>query len=212
MGCGPGGAALLAARQGAQVAGLDASPESVAVARERVPEGDFRVGDMENLPWPNGSFNAVTGLNSFPFAGDPAAALADSRRVLARGGKLGMVVFSPPGDSQQTRIMAAISALAPLPLPGAPGPFALSAAGVVESRLEAAGLRVVERGEFAVALSFRTAEAACRAFMAGGVGANAIHCSGEERVREAIRKALEGFELGTGDYRIQNRFHFAIAE
>jgi SAM-dependent methyltransferase len=69
VGCGPGGAALLAAGRGAQVAGLDASPSSIVVARERRPQGDFRVGDMESLPWPNHSFDVVTGFNSFQFAG-----------------------------------------------------------------------------------------------------------------------------------------------
>ena len=46
VGCGPGGAALLASGRGARVAGLDASPDSIEVARERVPKGDFRVGDI----------------------------------------------------------------------------------------------------------------------------------------------------------------------
>src|ERR1700740_3176583 len=58
VGCGAGSAAVLAARRGARVAGLDASPGSIEVARERVPEGDFQVGDMESLPWPDGSFDA----------------------------------------------------------------------------------------------------------------------------------------------------------
>jgi SAM-dependent methyltransferase len=67
VGCGTGGAAFLAAGHGARVAGLDASLDSVEVARERVPTGDFRVGDMESLPWPDGSFDVVTGSNSFQF-------------------------------------------------------------------------------------------------------------------------------------------------
>src|SRR5690348_12791553 len=50
VGCGPGGAALLAAERGARVAGLDVAADAVEVASERVPAGDFRVGDMESLP------------------------------------------------------------------------------------------------------------------------------------------------------------------
>ena len=48
VGCGPGGAALLASGRGAlgRVAGLDASPNLIEVARERVPKGDFRVVDI----------------------------------------------------------------------------------------------------------------------------------------------------------------------
>jgi SAM-dependent methyltransferase len=211
VGCGPGGAALLAARRGARVAGLDASPDSVEVARERVPEGDFRVADMESLPWPDHSFGAVTGFNSFPFAGDPRAALAEVHRVLAPRGNLGMVIFSRPEESQQTRIMAAIGALAPAQSAGGPGPFALSAFGAAEPVLEAVGLLPVDRGQISIVLEYPTAEAACRAFMAGGGSARAVHHSGQERVRQAIQETLEEFRSVTGEYRIKNCFQFLIA-
>jgi 2-polyprenyl-3-methyl-5-hydroxy-6-metoxy-1,4-benzoquinol methylase len=49
-GCGPGGAALIAASRGACLAGLDVARESVEFARERLPKGDFQIGDMEALP------------------------------------------------------------------------------------------------------------------------------------------------------------------
>jgi ubiquinone/menaquinone biosynthesis C-methylase UbiE len=113
VGCGPGGAVFLASRRGAQVAGLDASPGSIEVARERVPGGDFRVGDMESLPWTDGCFETVTAFNSFQFARKPVGALTEARRVLASGGKLGFAIFSQPQESQQTRIMGAIAALGP---------------------------------------------------------------------------------------------------
>jgi SAM-dependent methyltransferase len=189
IGCGPGGAARLAAQRGARVAGLDAAPGAIALARERVADGDFRVGDMERLPWPDGSFDAVTCFNSMQFAGSPVAALSEARRVLAVGGMLGLLIWAPREHSQQPRIMAALSALAPPQPPDAPGPFALSAPGRVEAVLEAAGLRLVERGEVAVIVAYADAEAACRAMMAGSAGVRAVQHSGEERVRQAILEA-----------------------
>jgi len=212
VGCGPGGAALLAAQRGARVAGLDASPGSIEVARERVPDGDFRVGDMETLPWPDGSFDAVTGFNSFQFAGNPVAALTEAHRVLAPGGKLGIVVWAPREESQQLRIMDAIGALAPPQPRDMPGPFALSAPGVVESMLETAHLRPVDGGEIPITFHYPDAEVACRAMLAGGGAARAIQHSGEERVRQTIVDALEAFRVETGGYRIENRFRFVIAE
>lgn len=211
VGCGPGGAALLCAGRGAEVAGLDASPDSIELARERVPQGDFRVGDMERLPWPDGSFDMVTGFNSFQFAGNPATALSQARRVLTSRGRVGVAIFSPREESQQSRIMAAIGALAPSQLAGGPGPFALSAPGAAESALEAAGLQLLDRGEMSVVLTFPTVELASQAFLAGGTGARAIQHSGEERVRGAMREALAGFQTNTGDYRVENRFRFMIA-
>ncbi|QNN53472.1 class I SAM-dependent methyltransferase [Nocardioides mesophilus] len=58
--CGAGLAVELAALRGASCAGIDASPRLVAVARDRSPAADLRVGDMHHLPWEDGSFDVVT--------------------------------------------------------------------------------------------------------------------------------------------------------
>jgi SAM-dependent methyltransferase len=212
VGCGAGGAALLATQRGAQVAGLDASAPSIALASARVPQGDFRVGDMEQLPWPTGSFDAVTGFNVFQFAQHPAAALAEASRVLARGGQVGLVVWAPPEQSQQATIIDAMSSLAPARPPNAPGPFALSAPGMAEVALQAAGLRLVDRGESPIVVEYPDAEAACRAILQGSAGRRAVQHSGEERVRAVILNALAPYQTETGTYRLENRFRFLIAE
>lgn len=212
VGCGPGGAASLAARRGAQVAGLDASPGSIEVARERVPEGDLRVGDMEKLPWPDGAFDAITYFNSLQFAGNPIAALREARRVRGRGGKVGIAVWAPREQSQQPRVMAAVAALAPPQPPDAPGPFALSEPGVLESALETAGLRVVNRSEVPILVTYPDAETAVTASVSSGGTARAIQHSGEERVRQVLLEAFEEFRAEGGGIRFQNRFRFVIAE
>jgi ubiquinone/menaquinone biosynthesis C-methylase UbiE len=51
--CGSGFAAQLAARRGAAVTGIDASGALITIARARTPSGDFRVGDMLALPFPD---------------------------------------------------------------------------------------------------------------------------------------------------------------
>jgi SAM-dependent methyltransferase len=184
----------------------------IEVARERLPDGDFRVGDMESLPWPDGSFDAVTGFNSFQFARNPVTALADARRVLAPGGKLGMVIWAPPNESQQPGVMAAIAALAPPQPAGVPGPFALSAPGAAESVLEQAGMRVQDRGAVPEVIEYPDADAACRSMMAGSAGVRAIQQVGDERVRQAILEPLETFRVASGGYRFENRFRYLIAE
>ena len=85
VGCGTGGFCALAAERGAVVHGIDAMPERVAEARRRVPGGDFRVELMEQLPWPAGSFDVVTGFNAFQYALDVELALTEACRV-AEGG------------------------------------------------------------------------------------------------------------------------------
>jgi len=79
-GCGPGLAAHLAARCSALAARLDAAEVSLLIASERTPEGDFRVGDLEELLWPDDSFDVVTSFNAIKFAGDITTALREARR------------------------------------------------------------------------------------------------------------------------------------
>ena len=80
-GCGAGRFARMAADRGASVAGIDASAELIAIASERTKEGDFRVGDIEALPWDDDSFDLVTGFSAFQFADDKVQALREAGRV-----------------------------------------------------------------------------------------------------------------------------------
>lgn len=78
----------------ATVAGIDISPEMVARAQHRwrreVGDGllDLRQGSVESLPWPDGSFDAVTTINTIYFWPDLDAGLREIRRVLKTGGRL----------------------------------------------------------------------------------------------------------------------------
>ena len=51
VGCGAGMAAQIAAARGAQVSGIDAAEALLDIARLRTPGGDFRLGDLEELPF-----------------------------------------------------------------------------------------------------------------------------------------------------------------
>lgn len=59
VGCGAGMFCQMAAQLGAQVSGIDATEAPIAVARERVTQGDFRVGEMEELPFFDHPFDSV---------------------------------------------------------------------------------------------------------------------------------------------------------
>ena len=84
-GCGSGLALALAARRGAVVTGLDALAGLLAIARERLPEADLREGDLEELPYADDSFDAVTAFNAVQYASDPTAALREIKRVAVPG-------------------------------------------------------------------------------------------------------------------------------
>src|SRR5918911_707146 len=85
IGCGVGAFLRLVAERGARAFGLDASRALIDIARERVPEAELVVGDMEALPYPDDTFDLVCGFNSFFFANDIVAAVREAGRVAKSG-------------------------------------------------------------------------------------------------------------------------------
>jgi ubiquinone/menaquinone biosynthesis C-methylase UbiE len=67
IGCGAGGTLVLSRQRGAIVAGFDASENLAAIARQRLTNAEILVGDMEDLPFADQVFDAVTGINVFQF-------------------------------------------------------------------------------------------------------------------------------------------------
>src|SRR5690242_13047951 len=94
VGCGGGFALLLASRRGAIVTGLDAAPEMVEVARERVPHASLTVGDIaEPLPYAPGTFDVVTAFNAVQFSPDPVATIAHMKTAARPGGRIALLVW-----------------------------------------------------------------------------------------------------------------------
>ena len=90
--CGTGRHSALLAERGFTVAGLDISERVLSVARDAVPGGDFRQGDMRELPWPDDSFDAVinlwTAFGYFETQEENERVMAEFARVLEPGGVL----------------------------------------------------------------------------------------------------------------------------
>lgn len=211
VGCGPGLAAHLAAQRGATVAGLDAAEASLEIARERTPAGEFRLGEMEDLPWPDNTFDVVTGFNAFQYAANVTNALREARRVARPGGRVVMAVWGRPEDSDMGALIAALGQFLPPPPPGAPGPFALSVPGRVEGLLQQAGLTPESSGEVDCPFEFPDLGTAVRGHLSAGPAAAAVRQAGVEAVRQAIAEALAPFRMNGRGYRQRTRFRYVVA-
>lgn len=139
IGCGASMFCEMAVKRDARVSGLDAAEALLAIVRERVKAGDFRTGEMEELPYASQTFDVVTGFNSFQFAANPVNALREAMRV-SRTGVVVIAVFGKREEKESAAFIAAMGSLLPSPPPGAPGPFALSVDGALEALATAAGL------------------------------------------------------------------------
>lgn len=95
--CGPGWVAAAAAQRGATPIGVDISVAMLAAASRSYPRLDFRPGDAESLPWPDGEFDAVVMNFGLRHLGRPERAVAEAYRVLRSGGRFGFTDWTDPG-------------------------------------------------------------------------------------------------------------------
>jgi SAM-dependent methyltransferase len=211
VGCGSGLAAQLAAKLGADVTGMDATEALLAIARERVPNGDFRSGEMEELPYADASFDVVTGFNSFQYASDPVNALRQARRVVKPGGYVAMVTWGRAEDCEVFPMLAAVMAYLPPSPPGAEGPFALSEPGKLEALMEQAGLTPRASGDVSCLFEYPDDETAWKGHSSPGPLVGAIRYAGEDKIKKAILDSLVPYKTASGGYRQENSFRYKIA-
>ena len=165
-GAGDGNVALAAAARGAAVVALDLSPEAVERGRRRCEQAgtriDWRVGDVESLPFPDAGFDAVLSSFGAMFGRRPRVVAAELARVTRPGGVVAMATWASTGF--MGRLLGIADALDPQP-PGATRPARW---GRYESAFLWLG-SVVERFDMAdrsLRLEFEGSEAAWEALSA----------------------------------------------
>lgn len=136
--CGSGNLAIPAARNGAQVTGLDIAPNLVkqaqAWARREGLNAHFEEGNAEQMPYANGSFDTVVSMFGAMFAPRPEATAAELLRVCRAGGRIAMANWMPDGFiGQMFKIMG--KHMPPAPNGAPPSPIQWGNAAVVKERL-----------------------------------------------------------------------------
>jgi len=212
LGCGSGLAAAKAAALGAWISGLDAADALLAIARQRVPDGDFRLNDLETLPFDDSAFSLTTGFNSFQYASDPVLALREARRVTRPGGSVVIMTWGEPAHMAAASIVAALKPLLPPAPPDAPGPFALSSREAITTFAEQAGLTVKRILDVDSPWHYTDLDTALRGLDSSGVAERARRHSGEAAVTAAHRAALEPFRQADGSYSIGAWFRCLFTE
>lgn len=211
VGCGAGLAARLAADLGAEVSGIDAAESLLAIARERVAGADFRLGDLEELPFPDNAFDFVTGFNSFQFAANPVAALREAKRITKPSGRIVVLTWGSPQGMDAAAIVGALRALLPPPPPGAPGPFALSDESALRAFATNAGLTVLEVSDVACQWHYADLDTALRGLGSSGVAAKAAEHASADAVNRSHAAALAPFRQSDGSYRLGASFRWITA-
>jgi SAM-dependent methyltransferase len=134
--CGTGVVAVTAARIGAQVKALDLSP--VLLERARWNTGtagvavEFTEGDVEDLPYPDASFDAVLSQYGHMFAPRPEVVVSEMLRVLKPGGRIAFSTWPP--ELFIGRVFNLVGQYLPPP-PGVPPVALWGDPGVIRERL-----------------------------------------------------------------------------
>jgi SAM-dependent methyltransferase len=211
VGCGAGLALEMAQTRGAKVSGLDAAVGLAGLAKSRCPGADIRVGELEELPFANDTFDVTTGFNSFQFATDPVHALTEAKRVTKPDGYVLVAVWGSPEKCELVPYVAALGKLLPPPPPGAAGPFALSASGALEALVTKAGLRPQRASTVKTTMSFPNEVTAIRGLLASGVAERAVRNSGEAAVRQGVIEAIKAFRKSDGSCAFSNEWRFLLS-
>ena len=175
-----------------------------------MPGAPLVQGELEELPFADASFDAVTGFNSFQYAARPAVALAEARRVAGPDGRVLLLNWAPAEQCEAAGYLHGARRLVPPPPPGAPGPFALSDAEALSALFDEAGLDVVAVEDVECVWRYPDEPTAVAGLMSSGPVVGVIEHAGEHAVRAAYPTFLEPFRTADGGYRITNVFRYAI--
>jgi SAM-dependent methyltransferase len=211
IGCGVGSFLRLVAERGGKPHGIDASEALVAFAGTRLPAAELRVGEMEDLPWDDDTFDLVTGFNSFFFANDMVAALREAGRVAKPKAPVVIQVWGAHERCDLEAMKQIVRPfLPPRPADAPPDPD-LSRPGVLETLATRAGL--MPEGEFDTTWAFEypDAETLGRAMIAVAGLAVIAGPEREQELKAAIVNGLAPYRRADGSYRLSNEYHYLIA-
>jgi len=203
--CGQGRLTAMLCEAGAQVTGLDFSPEMLALAAKAAPSAKLRQGDAAAMPFEDSSFAAVLcnfGMMHLP---DQPAALREIRRVLRPGGRFVMATWAAPEVSPAFgTVFGAIKAHADFSnAPVQPDLFAFARPEVAAEMMAVAGLRMTHHDIVTPAWRLSAPEELFEIFLTATVGAAMLIKSQMPATVDAIRQDItrrvaETFADGAG--------------
>jgi SAM-dependent methyltransferase len=206
MGCGAGGALVKAAARGAEVYGFDASANLLEIARERLPDVEYKQGDIEALPYPDETFDVVFAANSVQYAESQEQAVREALRVKKPDGKFVIGMWCEPERCEMSGLFKALSPDGPPP--GAP-PTLSSHENLIDLLVRAGG-HVDAEGEVCCDFKFASIEDTLRCHRSAGIMQMFEQKLGADFVENAIRTTHEPFRQADGSYSLKNWFRWAV--
>jgi len=210
-GCGSGEAVALAQARGADVSGIDCSEVMLAVARETAPRAKLALGDLESMPYPDDTFEAVIACNSVHFAASPLQALREIARVTRPGARIAITSMGAREDLHIRRVVFEPTfALHDGPPPS--NPLILSDPGALERLLAAAGLPIATTIKVLCEWTFADFDEAWAAWRCIGPVNAVMKKVGEDRVRAAVKERADDLVREGNTYVLRDWWRVVVVE
>ena len=212
VGCGAGGASIIANERGANIYGIDVAQGLLNYAKQRIPEGDFQIADIENLPFEDNKFDVIFAANSIQYTEDRVAALKELKRVCKPNGQIVAGLFGAPEKVDYRIVFKALRDAMPEP-PNGGGPFELSMPGVLEGLFAEAGLTNISTKEVNCPFIYKDFEIFWEANVAAGPVQGMLQMISESELKKALKEAVNDFLFDDGRIVIQNNiYNYVTAE
>src|SRR5205085_6114708 len=171
------------------VAAADPSESLLAACAHRVPDADVRRAPAEELPWPEGAFDAVLSQLVLNFVADADAAVAEMCRVAAPGAILASCTWDYAGGMRMLHTFWAAAADLD---PQAPTESSMRyrTAEELASLWERGGLGDVETGSLEVEVAYGSFDEYWEPFTLGVGPAGGYYASRDEEAREGLREGV----------------------
>jgi SAM-dependent methyltransferase len=198
------------------IAAVEPSEPFVRALTERFPSADVRAGTAEELPFPDGSFDAVLAQLVVNFLPDPERGLDEMLRVAVDGGVLAAAVWDYPGEmTMLTTFWEAASALDEAGVEGRDERAHMrfgEKGGLAELWLDK-GVRRTKAGEIVVAASYESFDDLWEPFTSG-VGPAGAHVASLEPEAQGILREEYYRRLGSpaGPFELRARAWYAIGK
>jgi SAM-dependent methyltransferase len=211
---GTGNAAIRAAQAGAEVTGLDLTPELFEAARKRAAAAEVTIdwieGDAEALPFADASFDRVLSTFGVMFAPRQQIAAAELARVVRPGGRVVVASWTPAGFFG--RLIGSLMQHMPPP-PGVASPLAWGDERLLRTLL--GGQLLLDQEAHTVELRAPCAAAMIaefeRAFGPLVLARKALGDDGFAAVRDDLRALVEHFDAGEDSTRIPSEYLLTVA-
>jgi ubiquinone/menaquinone biosynthesis C-methylase UbiE len=211
VGCGAGGSSKLALERGAEVHGIDVAEGLISIATQTIANGNFKIADIENLPYKDNMFDVVYAANSLQYSENRILALQELSRVCKPNGKIVAGLFGPPEKVDYRFIFKALKDIMP-EAPKGGGPFELSGANKLESLFNEAGLTNIESGEANCPFEYKDFDTMWYGNFSAGPIQGMLKVVSEKKIKSAFKDASKNFVLDDGRYLIpQNVFKYVLA-